>query len=293
MSTLSAQDIASVCLYSLADPPSEQKLRVQKQSTEHRISIVSKWDIPAGAKLLEIGCGQGDTTAVLAELVGPNGHVTAVDPGPLDYGSPFTLGQAQAHLSAGRLGSRITWKQAEPIALLEADDTQYDAAVLAICIWYFNTPTLLRDTLAALAKRVRTVYIAEWSLSSPLQTAQTHVLAALTQAALEAHNPAPHSNIRIAASPVVIRAQAAASGWALQSEGTITPADHILDGRWETMEVQGERFLKQIHELIPDERQRTVVLSLRDATLASLESDGGIKKVKSMDVWCATFTRSS
>ncbi len=53
---------------------------------KHRLAILSKWGIPKGSKVLELGCGQGDCTAVLAELVGPNGYVTAVDPGSLDYG---------------------------------------------------------------------------------------------------------------------------------------------------------------------------------------------------------------
>jgi ubiquinone/menaquinone biosynthesis C-methylase UbiE len=83
---LVATDIASLCLH---DP---QHWKVQLQSTEHRISILKKFpDLKLGPRILEIGCGQGDTTAVLAELVGENGHVTAVDPGPLDYGmSPRT-----------------------------------------------------------------------------------------------------------------------------------------------------------------------------------------------------------
>jgi len=50
------------------------------------VDIVSGWDIPRGGKISEIGCGQVDCTAVLAELVGPEGHVTAIDPGPSDYG---------------------------------------------------------------------------------------------------------------------------------------------------------------------------------------------------------------
>ncbi|KAI0042008.1 SAM-dependent methyltransferase-like protein [Auriscalpium vulgare] len=285
MNTISANDIAALCLHS---PKGYQS---QLQSTEHRISILSSWDIPHGAKILEIGCGQGDTTAVLAELVGPEGHVTAVDPGPLDYGSPFTLGQAQAHLSAGRLGSRITWKQAEPIPLLESDETDYDAAVISLCIWYFHAPSVLAATLAALAKRVRTVYIAEWSLSSVSGAGQTHILAALTQAALDTHKEAPRSNIRIAVSPVAIKAAANAAGWVDAGERTFAPADHVLDGKWETMEVQGERFLKSIHETVHDERLRSVVVALRDTTLRSLESVGGMKGVKSMDVWCATFHR--
>ena len=54
---------------------------------QHRDGILSKWDLIPGSKILEIGCGQGDCTLVLANVVGEHGHVTAIDPAPLDYGS--------------------------------------------------------------------------------------------------------------------------------------------------------------------------------------------------------------
>jgi ubiquinone/menaquinone biosynthesis C-methylase UbiE len=44
--------------------------------------------VPPGASVLEIGCGQGDMSIVLAAAAGPTGHVTALDPGALDYGTP-------------------------------------------------------------------------------------------------------------------------------------------------------------------------------------------------------------
>ncbi len=56
---------------------------------EHRRALVSFWDIQPGSRVLEIGCGQGDTTIVLADAVGEHGHVDAVDPGALDYGTSF------------------------------------------------------------------------------------------------------------------------------------------------------------------------------------------------------------
>ena len=59
---------------------------------QHRISLVSFWDIQPGSRVLELGCGQGDATIVLADAVGPDGHVDAIDPGSPDYGiTPFPL----------------------------------------------------------------------------------------------------------------------------------------------------------------------------------------------------------
>ncbi|EKM51078.1 uncharacterized protein PHACADRAFT_263046 [Phanerochaete carnosa HHB-10118-sp] len=81
MASLSAEDIAALSLY---DP---KNWEVQLHQTEQRIALITQWDVQwQGAKVLEIGCGQGDCTAVLAEAVGPEGHVTAVDPAPLTYG---------------------------------------------------------------------------------------------------------------------------------------------------------------------------------------------------------------
>jgi ubiquinone/menaquinone biosynthesis C-methylase UbiE len=58
-----------------------------KPQLQHRLDILQKWVLMPGSKVLEIGCGQGDCTLVLADLVGEHGHITAIDPAPLDYGS--------------------------------------------------------------------------------------------------------------------------------------------------------------------------------------------------------------
>ncbi|ETW74630.1 hypothetical protein HETIRDRAFT_456205 [Heterobasidion irregulare TC 32-1] len=151
----SPDTVAGLCLH---EP---KHFKVQLQSTAHRAAIIAHWVIPAGAR--------GDTTAVLAELVGETGHVTGVDPGALDYGSPFTLGQAQAHLSAGPLGPRITWAHADPLAFLAArapDAPPFDVAVLSLCTWYFASPRVLSALLAALAPHATRLCVAEWSLSA-------------------------------------------------------------------------------------------------------------------------------
>jgi predicted methyltransferase len=56
------------------------------QMTE-RVQLVRSWGIHPGESVLEIGCGQGDTTIALAVAVGAEGRVVAVDPASPDYGT--------------------------------------------------------------------------------------------------------------------------------------------------------------------------------------------------------------
>lgn len=68
-----------VCLH---DPAHFQ---IQHSQTRHRLVLLQHWNIPTAAKVLELGCGQGDCTTVLASAVGEQGSVVAVDPADLDY----------------------------------------------------------------------------------------------------------------------------------------------------------------------------------------------------------------
>ncbi|KAF7327801.1 Methyltransf-25 domain-containing protein [Mycena kentingensis (nom. inval.)] len=252
---------------------------------QYRIDIVSKWPIRAGDRVLELGCGQGDTTLALAEAVGEAGHVDAVDPGRLDYGGPKTLGEAHDTISAGPFGPRITWHQAEPLAFLTADKT-YDVAVLAHCLWYFSSPPLILETLRVLATRARKICIAEWSLSG---SATTHILSVLTQAAMECRNPASEANVRTVVSPSRIKELAKEAGLTLLEEAVVTPGDGVYDGRWETQHALRARFREEVEMYVKDEREKGVIYAMRDAVDASLIRDGGIKSVKTMDGWVGVF----
>jgi len=194
------------------------------------------------------------------------------------------------------LHNRISWKQADPLKFLADDDTKYDIGVLVLCTWYFSSTEVLTNTLNALSKRVSRICIAEWSLSSA--TADTHILAALTQAALERHNPNSSSNVRTLFSPAAIKLAAKETGWTTESETTFTPRDHVLDGKWEVGAVTYEKkdgtagFSADVKKFVKDEKDRSVIYAMRDAMVASLERVGGPKNVKSMDVWCASLKRS-
>ncbi|KAI8303242.1 hypothetical protein K4K61_007248 [Colletotrichum sp. SAR11_59] len=146
-----------------------QRVACHLSQTVHRLAILQHWNIPVGSRVLELGCGQGDCTTVIASAVGEEGAVVVVDPAELDYGAPYTLGQAQSHISQGLLGSRVTWVQQPPLDYLSSlsstsESKTFDATVLAHCMWYFASPSVIISTFRALKQHSKRLLLAEWSL---------------------------------------------------------------------------------------------------------------------------------
>ncbi len=67
-------------------------LPIQLVQTRVRMALADTWGITPGSSVLEIGCGQGDMTAVLADTVGVDGRVLGIDIAGRDCGAPVTLG---------------------------------------------------------------------------------------------------------------------------------------------------------------------------------------------------------
>ncbi|KAE8373764.1 putative SAM-dependent methyltransferase [Aspergillus bertholletiae] len=289
-------DAACIARVSLHDPAN---FSIQHCQTSHRLVLLQYWNIPMDSKVLELGCGQGDCTTVLANAVGEQGKVVAVDPAELDYGAPYTLGQAQGHISQGPLGRRITWVQQSPLDYLSSlpspsspsSPPAFDAAVLAHCLWYFASPSVILATFRALKQHSKRLLLAEWSLVATHPSAQPHVLAALTQAALECRKPQESvANVRTVLGPKQLTELALAAGWQLERETRVQGGEGLLDGQWEVSACLSASFAREVEGQVRDERERAVVLALRDACEASLEGiPGGRKGVRAMDVWVANF----
>src|SRR5215208_2254109 len=84
-------------------------------------SVVQSLQLPCGSNGLDAGCGIGLQTLLLAEAIGPQGHVTGIDilPELLSYGKEIV---AQAALS-----DRILFRQGD-VNHLSFEDNAFDWA---------------------------------------------------------------------------------------------------------------------------------------------------------------------
>ena len=208
--------------------------KVQAIQTEHRLKLAEFWDIRKGDRVLEIGCGQGDTTAVLAYLVGENGLVHGVDLGGRRVIKKNTLGEAAQHLQQSKLGKQIQIDFETDVLAAELDFSEnfFDVIVLSHCSWYFQSPQQLLDVLKKTRQWGKKLCFAEWDMRIQQMEQYPHLLAVLIQAQYECYKESSESNIRtlFAADDLIQLAEQA--GWSI-SEHTSIYSPNLQDGMWE------------------------------------------------------------
>lgn len=203
---------------------------IQRAQLKHRISLVDSFSIQKGMSVLEVGCGQGDTTVVLADAVGETGRVLAVDIAPGDYGAPITLEEATATISASGLGSRIEFLLETD--LLELPETKYDVAVLSHSSWYFRDPAQLLAYLKKLRNMADRLYLAEWDPDFSRLSQRSH-FAATAILALYSEFVENEGNIQHVFDRAKLHNLLEKAGWTIQkTEGV--DAHYLQDGSWET-----------------------------------------------------------
>lgn len=282
---LDAPTLASLHYQPTPTPPSA--LAIELSQATHRLSLLASWSLPPQTTrtILEIGCGQGTTTAALALYLAHHhpsspttALVTALDPAPPTYGFPVPLGTAQSHLASHpAVGRYIAFARADPVPFLaERKEETWDVAVLAHCVWYFSGARVLGDILAALRGRVKRVCLAEWGLRATEGAAQAHVLAALGRGAEEGAAEG-EGNIRFVVGPGGVKRAAGAVGWRVEREGWVVPGEGLDDGRWE------------VGSFLAEGGGGGVVEAAREAARGAVEGRGGVRGVRCMDVWVGTF----
>jgi SAM-dependent methyltransferase len=264
---------------------SPESHRVAASQTKHRLLLLKAWcgdhSSLTSKTVLEIGCGQGDMTVALAWAVGPSGTIHAIDPAPLDYGSPETLGAAQGRISSSVFGMRIKWKQSDPLEAIRADPSLLAAAdyvVLAHSLLYMRSSEyiaalfqVLRDGMSMSVVRTERqpkLLIAEWGMKVSDERARAHLLAVQAQAA----QPLPSGNVQLYIEPKETLELARSAGWSKENEVWID-SPGLDDGEWE---VAAARSMPTASDDIAE---------AAGTFLDQLESAAISGPVKCMDVW--------
>lgn len=239
----------------------EDNAAIQYIQTEHRMKLGHFWGIQKGNRVLEIGCGQGDTTAVLAHLVGEHGYVHGVDIAPEDYGSPLTVGEAAAKLLRSPLGDRIRMDFEFDILSdqVQFAENEFDVIVLSHCSWYLKS----FDELARILSKVRTwghqLCFAEWDARVTDVSQLSHWLSVLIQSQVECYKENSFSNVRTLFTPEDIQELVSASGWVMKEEISIH-SSALQDGRWET-EMTLAAAPEELKRLPIPDKVKTLLLS--------------------------------
>lgn len=212
----------------------ENNSNIQRVQTEHRLKLSEFWGIKKGSRVLEIGCGQGDTTAVLAYLVGEEGLVHGVDIASPSYGSPITLGDSADYLMRSMLGKQIKIDFEMDILSPKVDfpENSFDFIVLSHCSWYFKSSVELKELLTKIRRWGKKLCYAEWDSRINTIEQLPHFLAILIQAQYECFKEYSTSNVRTLFTPTDVKDVVEKSGWSIIKEQSIS-SNALQDGKWE------------------------------------------------------------
>jgi SAM-dependent methyltransferase len=223
-----AKAVAAVMAAAAIDLPT------QLAQTTFRMSLVSGWGIRPGASVLEIGCGQGDMTAALADAVGRQGRVVAVDIADPSYGTPITIGQSAEVLRSSVLGERLDIRLGFDVldAANQFPDNAFDYLVFSHSSWYFTSLDQLHHSLRVIRPWAPSLCFAEWDLRPDDTDQLPHLLAVLVQGQLNANSLASSGNVRTPFSRETLERVLDSTGWQVDQRHRV-PTTGLQDADWE------------------------------------------------------------
>jgi SAM-dependent methyltransferase len=207
---------------------------IEKVQSDYRKELAATWEIKPGAKILELGCGQGDMTVALARHVGEDGFVMAVDIADPTYGAPMTLCDATDLIKASDIGHRVEFRFNFNLLEVaqELETRAYDYVVLAHCSWYFASVDELFHTLALARLVGKKLCFAEWNLQPESVDQLGHLLAVQIQGQVEAFKSASSANVRTPLTKRQATEIIGKAGWSISFEKAMETRQ-MQDGDWE------------------------------------------------------------
>lgn len=203
---------------------------IQQVQLQHRLDLVKEFGIKRGMSILEIGCGQGDTTVALADAVGEDGKVIGIDIASRNYGAPLTLGQATDLIKKSVLGERITFNFETDFDAFDSNEV-FDIAVLSHSSWYFKSPDDLFRYFKKLRRVAKRICFAEWDLDFRDITQRAHFCAA-SILALYSNFVNNDGNIQILFHKVQIQELLEKANFHIEKQSTVN-AMYLQDAKWE------------------------------------------------------------
>ena len=258
---------------------------IELKRIEHRLRLTDFWKIYYGSRILEIGCGQGQTTAALAYTVGENGFVYAVDLANDNYGSPEDLGTARERLMSSHFGDMINIDLGVNVLnkSFDFDPNSFGYVVLSHCLWYLSSHEELRDILFKVRKWAPRICIAEWDPRVTGFGQYRHFMAANIQAICEAYHISDHFNIKTMFYPHEIENALFATGWEISTQGVIEAYD-VQDALWE-IDIVKDMFPRKISE------QKDMPPKLKRLLLSQIYSLGDAEAAEPLPVYAVTAER--
>ena len=207
---------------------------IQRIQTAHRLKLIQFWGIKEGSRVLEIGCGQGDTTAALAYVVGEKGFIHGVDIASSDYGGPITLGESARYLRNSKLGQQLEIEFDVDVLSTDVDypADSFDYLVFSHCSWYLKSFEELEAILTKIRPWGKALCFAEWDPQIKTIEQYPHFLAVHIQSQYEIFKESSLSNVRTLFTPMDLRRIAESAGWTITNEHSIDSPE-LQDGEWE------------------------------------------------------------
>ncbi len=144
----------------MADKAAQIKKLAETHSLRESIlrSAIRALKLPSGSRGLDAGCGIGLPALLLAEAIGPDGHVTGLDI------SPELLLHAQKIVNESGLSGQISFKEGD-IHKLPFEDDSFDWVWSSDCAGYpsADKPLSLLKELARVVKPGGMVVLLAWS----------------------------------------------------------------------------------------------------------------------------------
>jgi cyclopropane fatty-acyl-phospholipid synthase-like methyltransferase len=225
---------------------------IQQMQLKHRLDLVEAFGIEKGMSVMEIGCGQGDTTAAIADAVGEDGKVIAIDIASRDYGAPLTLGQATDRIKRSALGERITFHFEKDFDSFDSNQV-FDVAVLSHSSWYFKRSEDLFSYFNKLRGMTNCICLAEWDLDFTHKSQRAHFFAASLHA-LYSNFVNNEGNIQNLFYKAQIKELLEKAGFQIENEDTID-ATYLQDAHWEKSYVN---TIRKEFAIVPEKVQTLV-----------------------------------